>query len=438
MNTIDVVLDELAQRLATQVEAEVHGHGWDGPSTMWHVRFEDVPDGAGQELASALASGAIEAETVIHGQITSGGTASDRAGDRVLAEGLDQMVLALGLEFVDVLDGHPFDALVGRYAPADVVGVVVTTEGWQYPDEVLDAMVTGWVPELPRSEHPDRVSVRHVNVLFRTGQAATAVRNSSHDGPTIEACASTDGPAMAGFRIPEAMRRYLGAVSHSQLDMPAREAARWAWLAQTLAMAEKHDAARAMFAGQGMDPDVRAAVDAHPSLSIVVAAAFNPGPVLQSSLDFGGLAALVTGAGRVGGTITDDPALDPLPGSEADLADWEVAHQAHIAYLQDVPAALETAAAETRKLGSTPLWMVKEDIASRLRFARWADARMWGAETCQPDRAAILTALVELVEDEVIEPGAGAVALEAAGVRGAPVDTVRELLAVRLEADGPL
>lgn len=125
------------------------------------------------------------------------------------------------------LQGHPFDALVGRRAGQDSVGVVLATEAWMTPTPHLG---DGPLSEDLAAHRGDdgRTEVRNVCLVLRDGSAAQAV--------AVRGGAVHHVDAAVG-RIPAALRRTLGAPCGLDVGQPAGVVER-AWMHSALSAAE--------------------------------------------------------------------------------------------------------------------------------------------------------------------------------------------------------
>lgn len=116
------------------------------------------------------------------------------------------------------LDGHPFDALIGRHADPESVGVVLATEAWMAPTVHLRGPLADDLAQHVTAE--GRTEVRNVCLVLR-------------DGTTAHAVAVRDGgihlAGTAAGRVPAALRRMLGAPCGIRCETPAQVAAR-AWV----------------------------------------------------------------------------------------------------------------------------------------------------------------------------------------------------------------
>ena len=116
------------------------------------------------------------------------------------------------LEFLDDLSQNA--------RPAEgVVGLVLATEGWAYPEDIKfgkddQAVMQQYYKMMPPSEHPRRREVRSLSLMDRTGASlqVTRVRNGALD---------TDGVDVGG-RLSLAMRQVLGLEDVSETEALAR------------------------------------------------------------------------------------------------------------------------------------------------------------------------------------------------------------------------
>lgn len=133
------------------------------------------------------------------------------------ADGMDERFklpgtdLALAVFYEEA--GHPFNALVGRELQDEFLGLVVITEGWSYPPDVIQdpealARVTRW---LAPSDHHRRIECRTVIFIGRDGQESAL--SHPRAGP-VQVIQGPDGHLEG--RLPDAMRRALGI----ELELP--------------------------------------------------------------------------------------------------------------------------------------------------------------------------------------------------------------------------
>lgn len=195
-------LTELGKTIALRLEEEHHKQGWDRPATLYEIYGADVDP----KLVDLI----IKAE---------------RPG-----EDGDWVGAAFGVAPVEELDGHPADAMVGKHAQhEETLGVVLITEGWNYPQDVLEQLARGEISpdQIPSpSTHPRRVEVRLATAVFRDGTQTTVWRTRGEESKVWDEHARLQG------RVMRALRRYLRMESAGLPAAPPRRL-----LAHTLARA---------------------------------------------------------------------------------------------------------------------------------------------------------------------------------------------------------
>lgn len=179
-------LTDVLAALALDLEQRLHEVGWDQPSTLWALNItSDIPE---EILAQSAELGEEDA----------------------------QMMGVIGLENLAVLPEDPATSLLGKKAPDEALGVLLVTEGWTFPEDVVNsAREDGSYVLGPPSEHPRRVELRQVVGMMKDG-SAVYVRRHRGEEPRVEGDASVRG------RIVDALRCYLGAPSSQELPSPQR------------------------------------------------------------------------------------------------------------------------------------------------------------------------------------------------------------------------
>lgn len=426
------VLGELVRHLAVRLELRVDARGWDAPSTLWELALDDVPDGLAAALRAEMDSGGT-------GTIVGENVRIVEPGDETLALALDGLSFVVGVSLVGAIDGHPVDHLVGRRASADCVGAALCTEGWAWPEAVRAEMAAGGGPPsgVP-SQHPDRTSVRVLQVVLC--DATSVLVQREQDTGRVEVSVHVAGSLHAPRgSVVEALRRYVGVATLTEVPMSARSAARLTWLEQALVLVRQPDVANAALVGA----DISVVLSEHLMVLAGGAAALvalaDPVSLLSAAVPTAGLAALFGGS-RHGlssfvAPVIGDPATDPAPGSAEDLVEWEQVRVAQLAHIAQLGPVVERLGAATRSLGGRPLWQVHEDLTHLEALASWADASLWAAESVSVVRAELLSHAVELISGGELDELPATALLRGGGL---PDDVVVDtLVAARIAATHP-
>lgn len=172
------VLERLARDLAQR--------GWDQLAQLWAFRWVGS--------SSPAATAALDQHFA---------EARDGAG---AAPG-SSAVVGFALEELLAIEGHPFEGLLGIRLPPEYDGAILTTEAWDYPDDVKQASsfdglhVPADMP--PPSQHPRRVELRLLQAVSRSGDMLTLV--DRRDGEQL----TLNGDEATG-RVVDALRRVVG------------------------------------------------------------------------------------------------------------------------------------------------------------------------------------------------------------------------------------
>lgn len=160
------------------IEASIDEQGWDRPATLWTIRWGGTD------------------------QLEPGGVA---AIDQHLAamrdeHGADQFAAAaVAVECALVLEGAPFDVLVGYRVEPDVDLVMLVTEAWI---RVADA-----------GDDADRTECRFALLMDRTGAMVSMTRIRGFD-------LTADSIDEKAGRVPDALRRCLGVPTSPPVSQP--------------------------------------------------------------------------------------------------------------------------------------------------------------------------------------------------------------------------
>lgn len=416
---LEFFLDELGKHLARHLEARVDEHGWDAPATLWELHLADVGDDLPPQLRDLLGDEAALSEHP-DAVVTAAVVGADAEAE---ARALADMVLAAEVHFVDEFHGHPFDGLVGRHATPEAAAVALSTEAWQYPDAVLDAAAAGLpLPDVPAGEHPDKVEIRMVHLVFRSGRTVTVRRR--RDTGTVEVFGAddtgTDGIHAFRGRVIDALHRYLGIPSVTPVTVAARQAARQTWLSQTMWLAENPEVLAGFFARLGNPDSFTELLKQSPALAAVTVAVLDPASLVQGMASLAGLASLCRGRAASGrlASVAGDPATDPQPGSPDDLAAWDQARQALIEHLEWLPELIDREAAGSTHLGERAVTDLLADIDATVTFARWADAGLFATNHDIPDLHSSLARLAALLADGRLSDDAASLVCDVAGLDG--------------------
>lgn len=112
---------------------------------------------------------------------------------------------------------HPTDVMdkmrIQGTVKSEVVGAVLVTEFWSYPDSLRDAFGTDavayqkWATVLPPSQHPDRVDGRNVIMVDRTGATHCLVRFRNQEIFEVKPDDALNRPE---GRVIESMKQLMG------------------------------------------------------------------------------------------------------------------------------------------------------------------------------------------------------------------------------------
>lgn len=226
---------ELAKAVVVRIESEMDAHGWDAPPTLWELRTVDI-DELGPIVDVLAADEPTESISLdeLREKLASPDTL--RSDGPALAAMVGAMASAFSLSLVECIESHPFDAMVGYVADADVVAVALCNEGWDYPERLHAELAAG--AELgPPSSYPDRRELRQVTVVWRDGTEAMVIRHRGTD-PEVHSL-STGGTMDVHGRVPGALRRTVGRPSRTlrsdELPNPYAQARAW-WCWMTLGL----------------------------------------------------------------------------------------------------------------------------------------------------------------------------------------------------------
>lgn len=142
----------------------------------------------------------------------------------VLSDKPEEMSVGWFVRPVAQFGSHPVDWLAGRRAESEMLGAALVTEAWGYPDDVLAKIGrVGNVAKLnipPPSQHPRRVEIRLVQVLFRDGtyHGFATYRGSDR----VEEVSSQQSIEFVGKLIRH-FRRYMGLPSAKLPDLDPRD-----------------------------------------------------------------------------------------------------------------------------------------------------------------------------------------------------------------------
>jgi len=163
---------EVVEALRDMVRAVVEEEGWDAPFTVFGLRWvvEPAPLLESLEEAGTPALAAVEVTPLLQGS-------------------------------------HPVEALPGQVLPEEFDAAILTTEGWDYPDR-LRGRSTEYLASLGApSGLPDRVEVRVISYLSRTGDESMLLLRYQDRTTPPEEILSDEGTA---GRVQDAFRRYVG------------------------------------------------------------------------------------------------------------------------------------------------------------------------------------------------------------------------------------
>lgn len=228
--------------VATEIEAWMDTHGWDRPTMLWVLRAMD-PDvvHAEWEFATLVDGMVDDDDAALRAPIWSIGrtkildiSRTEQPGDERTERLIEPFVHGFTLSLEQVITEHPADALVGIRFEEEILGAVLSFEGWLHPQWCDDDLRNG-VELPPPSTYPDRREGRFVHVVLRDGTAGCTQRIRG------EAPQTHEHDLRIGGGVPAALRRTLGLPSQywgarEPVD-PHRLARRW-WASITVAFTQ--------------------------------------------------------------------------------------------------------------------------------------------------------------------------------------------------------
>lgn len=132
----------------------------------------------------------------------------------VKGEATDEWLEYAG-EFTGAPENHLLDLIIADQLPKDAHGVLVATEGWDYPKELnatfkTEASRKAYWETKPPSEHPDRIEIRHLLLACNDGDVL-ALTISNEPDPVIQwASVDASTPCPIGDRTADAARALVG------------------------------------------------------------------------------------------------------------------------------------------------------------------------------------------------------------------------------------
>lgn len=165
--TTDITLSP-RQRMLLDLASDLEGGGWDQRSKIWFVK-----------------------------------------GD------LNDEWLAFHEEFSGNVENHLVDLTMASALPDDAHGVLVVSEGWDYPQRIreglkTDAALRAYWRTTPPSEHPERVEIRHLVLACNDGEVIGLTVTNSADPVMKWARLDASNPSPVGDRVVDASRALLG------------------------------------------------------------------------------------------------------------------------------------------------------------------------------------------------------------------------------------
>lgn len=156
------------QRLLAQLADDLNVHGWNQKNKIWSVNGEP-----GDEWLSFLG------------------------------------------EFKGAPENYLVDLIAGSKLPEGAHGVVVASEGWDYPRQFKSALAdeaalrTAW-KQTPPYKHPQRVEIRHLMLACQDGEVIGLTVSHEAEPVTMWARLDASTPSPVGDRTIDAARALLG------------------------------------------------------------------------------------------------------------------------------------------------------------------------------------------------------------------------------------